>query len=53
MGRLSKLFRSGKEPADASSLDNARFLMSLIEQIVVPMFVLDREGKVIVWNEAC
>ncbi|WP_158812645.1 methyl-accepting chemotaxis protein [Methylocapsa sp. S129] len=27
--------------------------MSLIEHMVVPLFVLDRDGNVIVWNEAC
>jgi methyl-accepting chemotaxis protein len=27
--------------------------MSLIEQTVVPTFVLDRDGKVIVWNRTC
>jgi methyl-accepting chemotaxis protein len=27
--------------------------MSFIEHMVVPLFVLDRDGNVIVWNEAC
>jgi methyl-accepting chemotaxis protein len=53
MGRLRNLFRSDKKPSDAQSLANPEFVMSFIAHMVVPLFVLDRVGKVIVWNEAC
>ena len=52
MGRLTNLLRSNKA-SEKRSLDNAPFVMSFIEQMAVALFVLDREGKVIVWNEAC
>ena len=51
MGRLSNLFRPTKRSRDDQSLDSAQFVMSFIEHMVVPLFVLDREGKVMVWNE--
>ena len=28
-------------------------LLRIVQHIVVPMFVLDREGRVVIWNEAC
>jgi methyl-accepting chemotaxis protein len=52
MGRLTSLLRSNKD-SDARALDKAPFVMSFIEHMAVALFVLDREGKVIVWNEAC
>ena len=51
MGRLRSLF--GRDRDDARSLANARFVMSFVGEMVVPLFVLDLEGKVIVWNQAC
>jgi methyl-accepting chemotaxis protein len=53
MGRLSNLFRSDKKHSGVRSLDDPQFVMSLIEHMVVPLFVLDCDGNVIVWNEAC
>ncbi len=53
MGRLSNLFRSNQKQSHARSLEDAKFVMSFIAHMVVPLFVLDRDGKVIVWNEAC
>jgi methyl-accepting chemotaxis protein len=53
MGRLNNLFRRRDERSDARSLNNPQFVMSFVAHMVVPMFVLDRDGKVIVWNEAC
>jgi methyl-accepting chemotaxis protein len=53
MGRLRDLFRSDKEESHARSLGNSEFVMSFIAHMVVPLFVLDHDGKVIVWNDAC
>ena len=53
MGWLGKLLRSDKKRLDARSINDARFVMSFIEHMVVPMFALNHEGKVIIWNEAC
>ncbi len=53
MRRLSSLFGARGRRSEAPTLDNPRFVMSFIAHMVVPMFVLDREGKVVVWNEAC
>ena len=53
MGRLGKLFRRDKGDAGTRALESVAFVVSLIEHMVVPLFVLDAEGKVIVWNEAC
>src|ERR1700733_10687919 len=53
MGRLSRLFGANKARSDARSLGNAAFVLSFIENMAVALFVLDRDGKVIVWNEAC
>jgi methyl-accepting chemotaxis protein len=53
MGRLSNLFRSNQKQSHARSLEDAKFVMSFIAHMVVPLFVLNRDGKVIVWNEAC
>lgn len=53
MGRLNQFFRSDKNQSHARSLANPDFVMSIIEHMIVPMFVLDYEGKVIVWNGAC
>jgi methyl-accepting chemotaxis protein len=51
MGRLNSLFRK-REP-DPRSPDNSKFAMSFIAQMIVPIFVLDRSGTVIIWNKAC
>ncbi len=51
MGRLRNLFRT-MEP-DARSLDNPKFIMSFVEQMAVPLFVLDCNGVAIIWNKAC
>jgi len=53
MSLLRSIF--GKSPAAAApsarqSLDS---LNAILEHMVVPMFVLDREGRVTIWNEAC
>ena len=39
--------------ARARALGEAGFLLETIEHVVVPMFALDREGKVMIWNPAC
>jgi methyl-accepting chemotaxis protein len=53
MGRLSRLFRPRGRRSDVGALDDPQFVMNFIAHMVVPLFVLDRDGKVIVWNEAC
>lgn len=35
------------------SLINTDFATSLMEDLVTPAFVLDKEGRVIIWNKAC
>jgi methyl-accepting chemotaxis protein len=52
MGRLSQFF-GANAGRDARSLANPDFVMSFIENMAVALFVLDRDGKVVVWNEAC
>ena len=52
MGRLNQFF-GASAGRDARSLANPDFVMSFIENMAVALFVLDREGKVVVWNEAC
>lgn len=39
--------------ADDSLRDGIAFAITLMEDLVLPTFVLDREGRVIVWNRAC
>ena len=53
MGRLSNMFARRNARKAPTDLGDVQFVMSVIEHMVVPLFVLDREGKVIVWNEAC
>ncbi len=43
--------RSAAKPIAAR--DSAAILNAIIGHMIVPMFVLDREGKVTIWNEAC
>jgi methyl-accepting chemotaxis protein len=42
------LFARSSDP-----LDNPRFVLSLVEHMAVPIFVLDAAGKVMIWNAAC
>ncbi|MGP0058636.1 MAG: methyl-accepting chemotaxis protein [Beijerinckiaceae bacterium] len=51
MSRFGSLFRN--KECHSRSLDDPQFVVSVIEQMAVALFVLDRDGKVIVWNEAC
>src|SRR5665213_2764959 len=53
MGRLSNLFRSDDKRSRPRSLGDPQFVMSFIAHMIVPLFVLDRDGNVIVWNGAC
>ena len=39
--------------ARARALGDAGFLLETIEHVVVPMFALDRDGNVMIWNPAC
>ena len=47
------MFWTRKSPNHEDSLDNFRFVLNFIETMMVPLFVLNSEGKVIVWNKAC
>eukprot|EP01037_Dinobryon_pediforme_P017823 gene17823-18051_t len=47
------MFWSRNTLQNEQALDNPKFISGFIEQMVVPMFVLSGEGKVIVWNAAC
>jgi diguanylate cyclase (GGDEF)-like protein/PAS domain S-box-containing protein len=40
------------EAATASS-DDRSFAVRLMDHLVVPTFVIDRDGRVIIWNRAC
>ena len=52
MARLKQwLERRGGEPDSWLAL-GAEPLRAILGHIVVPLFVLDREGKVAFWNEA-
>ena len=53
MAILRDLFarRSAAKPAAARK--SVEILNAIIGHMIVPMFVLDREGKVTIWNEAC
>lgn len=44
-----------KRPKDPSALsrDERAFAVALMEHLVVPTFVVDPEGRVMVWNKAC
>jgi methyl-accepting chemotaxis protein len=48
-GKLLSLRRDGK----TNSLDPRDCALRFIEHMVLPMFVLDRDGKVVLWNKAC
>ncbi|MBB4200605.1 hypothetical protein CCR94_18280 [Rhodoblastus sphagnicola] len=43
------------QPGEASSTSNSdrSFAVRLMEHLVVPTFVIDRDGRVIIWNKAC
>ena len=43
----------GRPGKAAKTIDVRESAARFIEQMVVALFVLDREGRVIVWNEAC
>ncbi len=43
----------GRPRKPAKTIDVRESAPRFIEQMVVALFVLDREGRVIVWNEAC
>eukprot|EP01037_Dinobryon_pediforme_P017890 gene17889-18121_t len=47
------MFWSRNTLQNEQALDNPKFVSGFIEHMVVPMFVLSGEGKVIVWNAAC
>ena len=34
-------------------MDDHQFSVRLMQHLVVPTFVLDADGKVIIWNKAC
>lgn len=40
-------------PSLPPSLSGLQLAVQLLDHLVVPTFVLDREGKVIIWNRAC
>ncbi|MGO9769889.1 MAG: methyl-accepting chemotaxis protein [Roseiarcus sp.] len=50
---LSKAPRFGRPAKAAKAIDPREYAARFIEHMVVAMFVLDHEGRVIVWNEAC
>ena len=51
MGRLREIYsdRTRSNPAPAL-LEIQQFVMSFIAHMVVPLFVLDHDGKVAFWN---
>ncbi len=53
MARFSELIRRrGAIAASKSALSPDAFA-AIVSHMVVPMFVLDRDGAVVLWNEAC
>jgi len=42
-----------EETKQADSVRERQFAIRLMEHLVVPTFVLDPQGKVIIWNRAC
>jgi len=50
---LPKASFFGRPGKAAKTIDVRESASRFIEQMVVALFVLDREGRVIVWNEAC
>ncbi|HYA73757.1 MAG TPA: methyl-accepting chemotaxis protein [Roseiarcus sp.] len=50
LANAPSLGRPGKA---AKTIDVGESATRFIEQMVVALFVLDREGRVVVWNEAC
>jgi len=53
IGSLLKARSFGRPRAGAMTIDVREWAIRFIEHMVVAMFVLDREGRVVVWNEAC
>ena len=50
MARLREILRWRSAPAPTLARESLDILNAIIAHIVVPMFVLDREGKVTIWN---
>lgn len=40
-------------PPPVADVPGFHFAASLLQQLVVPTFVLDHEGRVVIWNKAC
>jgi len=53
IGSLLKARSFGRPRAGATTIDVREWAIRFLEHMVVAMFVLDREGRVVVWNEAC
>ena len=43
----------GRAPAAQMAGSDQSFAIALMQHLVVPTFVLDAEGKVLIWNRAC
>ncbi len=50
---LSDARRFGRPAKAAKAIEVREFALRFIEEMMVTLFVLDREGRVIVWNGAC
>jgi len=44
---------TGVGDAGAAAASDHRFAVNLMQHLAVPAFVLDAEGRVIIWNKAC
>jgi methyl-accepting chemotaxis protein len=50
---LLKALTFGGPKTTGETIEVREYAIRFIEHMVVAMFVLDREGRVVVWNEAC
>jgi diguanylate cyclase (GGDEF)-like protein/PAS domain S-box-containing protein len=50
---MATIAESPTGEAAAASNDDRSFAVRLMEHLVVPTFVIDRDGRVIIWNKAC
>ena len=53
MSSFGDMFTRRSKGGGTPARESIDILNAIIGHMVVPMFVLDREGKVTIWNEAC